>query len=213
MANDEEVYAYYKEVKPLPFLCGVQGEGRRWSTQFSQEALGIFDYLFTDAMTIVDHKGRISRIYRPEEVFLDGTTNDKYMDLIVDQTIKILTNEPADIYANPTFIPQAMNDEYDKLWTDERVDKVLDVLEKYQIALEINPRYKIPSYNIVKKAKARGLKFTFGTNNVDANFGKLEYAIGAIKECGITKDDLWFPTMSIRSTRPVVDYNHFGNKK
>ena len=65
----------------------------------------------------------------------------------------------------------------------------------------------------VKKAKARGLKFTFGTNNVDANFGKLEYAIGAIKECGITKDDLWFPTMSIRSTRPVVDYNHFGNKK
>ena len=213
LANDEEVYAYYKEVKPLPFLCGVQGEGRRWSTQFSQEALGIFDYLFTDAMTIVDHKGRISRIYRPEEVFLDGTTNDKYMDLIVDQTIKILTNEPADIYANPTFIPQAMNDEYDKLWTDERVDKVLDVLEKYQIALEINPRYKIPSYDIVKKAKARGLKFTFGTNNVDANFGKLEYAIGAIKECGITKDDLWFPTMSIRATRPVVDYNHFGNKK
>lgn len=213
LANDEEVYEYYKEVKPLPFLCGVQGEGRRWSTQFSQEALGIFDYLFTDAMTIVDHKGRISRIYRPEEVFLDGTTSDKYMDLIVDQTIKILTNEPADIYANPTFIPQIMNDEYDKLWTDERVDKVLDVLEKYQIALEINPRYKIPSYDIVKKAKARGIKFTFGTNNVDANFGKLEYAIGAIKECGITKDDIWFPSMSVRRTRPVIDYNHFGNKK
>ena len=213
LANDEEVYSYYKEVKPLPFLCGVQGEGRRWTTQFSQEALGIFDYLFTDAMTIVDHKGRISRIYRPEEVFLDGTTKDRYMELIVNQTIKILTYEPADIYANPTFIPQIMNDDYKTLWTDERVDKVLDVLEKYQIALEINPRYKIPSYDIVKKAKARGIKFTFGTNNVDANFGRLEYAIGAIKECGITKDDLWFPSMSIRSTRPVVDYNKFGDAK
>ena len=51
----------------MPFLCGVQGEGRKWTATFSQEALGIFDYLFTDAMTIIDHKGRNSRIYRAEE--------------------------------------------------------------------------------------------------------------------------------------------------
>ena len=105
-----------------------------------------------------------------------------------------------------------MQPDYDKYWTDARVDKVLDVLEKYHIALEINPRYKIPSFDIIKKAKARGLKFTFGTNNVDANFGKLEYAIEAIKACGITPNDLWFPTMSIRRTRQAVDYNHFGKK-
>ena len=58
-------------------------------------------------------------------------------------------------------------------------------------------------------AKERGLKFTFGTNNVDANFGRLEYAVEAIQQCGITVDDLWFPSMSIRRTRPVVIYNHF----
>ena len=68
LADDKEVYEYYEEVKPLPFLCGVQGEGRRWTKTFSQEALGIFDYLFTDAMTIRDHKNRNSRIYRAEEV-------------------------------------------------------------------------------------------------------------------------------------------------
>lgn len=211
LANDEEVYAYHEEVKDYPFLFGVQGEGRRWITQFSPEALGIFDYLFTDAMTIVD-KGRISRIYRPEEVYYDGRSKQQYMDVIVDQTVKILTNEPADIYANPTYIPDDMQPDYDKYWTDARVDKVLDVLEKYHIALEINPRYKIPSFDIIKKAKARGLKFTFGTNNVDANFGKLEYAIEAIKACGITPNDLWFPTMSVRRTRQAVDYNHFGKK-
>ena len=210
LKDDQEALEYYDEVKPMAFLMGAQGEGRRWIVQFSQEVLNKFDYLFTDAMTVVD-KGRICRIYRPEEVHLDGRTKQQYMDMIVDQTVKILTNEPADIYANATYIPDDMNVDYAQYWTDERVDKVLDVLEKYDIALEISPRYKIPSFDVIKKAKARGLKFTFGTNNVDADFGKCEYAIQAIKECGITADDIWFPSMSKRAGRKAVDYNHFAD--
>ena len=209
LADDKEVYEYYEEVKPLPFLCGVQGEGRKWTATFSQEALGIFDYLFTDAMTIMDHKNRNSRIYRAEEVHYDGVSKEQYMEQIVDQTVKILTNEPADIFANPTYIPEDMQADYDKYWTDERINRVLDVMQKHSIALEINPRYKIPSMKIIQMAKDRGLKFTFGTNNVDANFGKLEYCIEAIKQCGITADDIWFPSMSIRKDRPVVIYNKF----
>ena len=210
LADDKEVYEYFEEVKPLPFLCGVQGEGRKWTATFSQEALGIFDYLFTDAMTIMDHKIRNSRIYRAEEVHYDGVTKEQYMEQIVDQTVKILTNEPADIFANPTYIPEDMQADYDKLWTDERINRVLDVMKEHSIALEINPRYKIPSLKIIQMAKDRGLKFTFGTNNVNANFGKLEYCIEAIEQCGITTDDLWFPSMSIRKTRPVIIYNHFN---
>ena len=210
LSNDEEAYAYYNEVKPMAFLMGAQGEGSRWIVQFSEDAINKFDYLFTDAMTVVD-KGRICRIYRPEEVKLDGRSKQQYMDMIVDQTVKILTNEPADIFANATYIPDDMNADYAQYWTDERVDKVLDVLQKYDIALEISPRYKIPSMDVIKKAKARGLKFTFGTNNVDADFGKCEYAIQAIKECGITADDIWFPSMSKRAGRKAVDYNHFGD--
>ena len=209
LANDQEVYEYYEEVKPLPFLCGVQGEGRKWTATFSQEALGTFDYLFTDAMTIMDHKNRNSRIYRSEEVHYDGVTKEEYMEQIVDQTVKILTNEPADIFANPTYIPEDMQADYDQYWTDERINRVLDVMKEHSIALEINPRYMIPSLKIIRMAKERGLKFVFGTNNVDANFGKLEYCIETIKECGITIDDLWFPSMSIRKTRPVVIYNKF----
>lgn len=207
LANDQEVYEYFDEVKDMPFLRGVQGEGRKWTSTFSQEALGVFDYLFTDAMTIVDHKGRLSRIYRPEEVHYDGVTKEQYMDHLVDQTVKILTNEPADIYANPTFLPQELNAEYARYWTDERIDRVLNVLAKNRIALEINARYKIPSFDIIRKAKKRGIKFTFGTNNADPDFGRLEYCMEAVKECGLTADDMWFPSMSVRRSRPVVIYN------
>lgn len=202
LADDAEVYAYHDEICGEPFLFGVQGEGRKWTRTFSKEALGIFEYLFTDAMTIIDHKGRNSRIYRPEEVHFDGIGKEGYMEHLVDQTVRILTDEPADIYANPTFLPDVLQPEYGKLWTPERVDRVLDVLEKYHIALEINPRYLIPSFDVIRRAKERGIKFTFGTNNVDSNFGRLEYALQAIDSCGITADDIWFPSMSIRSERP-----------
>jgi len=121
--------------------------------------------------------------------------------------VLILTNEPADIYANPTFLPDVLQGEYDILWTPERVDRILDVMVKYQIALEINPRYCIPSFDIIRRAKERGIRFTFGTNNVDSRFGRLEYALEAIETCNLQADDLWFPSMSIRSTRPVVIYN------
>ena len=209
LADDAEVYAYYKEISGEPFLFGVQGEGRKWTQTFSAEALGIFEYLFTDAMTIIDHKGRISRIYRPEEAIFDGIDKQRYMDHLVDQTVLILTNEPADIYANPTYLPDEMQGDYDRYWTPERVDRVLDVLVQYKMALEINPRYEIPSFDIIRRAKERGIKFTFGTNNVDADFGRLEYAVEAIDACGLTPDDIWFPSMSIRSSRPTVIYNHF----
>lgn len=207
LADDEEVYEYFEEVRDMPFLRGVQGEGRKWTETFSQEALGVFDYLFTDAMTIVDHKGRLSRIYRPEEVHYDGITREQYMDHLVDQTVKILTNEPADIYANPTYIPEDMQADYDRYWTTERVDRVLEVLRRYNIALEINARYRIPSFDIIRRAKDMGIKFTFGTNNVDADFGRLEYCVEAVRECGLTVEDMWFPSMSVRRSRPVVIYN------
>lgn len=211
LASDEEVYEYFDEVKDLPFLRGVQGEGRKWTADFSPEVLGVFDYLFTDAMTIVDHKGRISRIYRNEEVLPDGLSDQKYMDLIVDQTVKILSNEPADIFANAFFLPDFLNDRFDEMWTPERVAKVLDVMEKNGIALEISARYKIPNEYIIKEAKARGIKFTYGTNNVDADFGRLEYSIDKTRECGLTVDDMWFPAMSTRASRPTVIYNNFGD--
>ena len=209
LANDDEVREYLEEVHPLPFLCGVQGEGRKWTQTFSQEALNEFDYLFTDAMTIIDAQGRNARIYRPEEVHYDEG-REAYMQQIVRQTCAILENEPADIFANATYIPDDMNADYAHYWTDERVDSVLTVLQRWGIALEISARYRIPSMDIIRRAKERGLRFTFGTNNVDADFGRLEYCIECIDSCGLTPEDMWFPSMSRRAEHPVVIYNDFS---
>ena len=208
LRSDAEADAYYAAVKDLPFLRGAQGEGRRWPYEFSRRALDRFDYLFTDAMTIVDG-GEPLRIYRPAEFKLNGRTREQWMDFLVSQIVLILSNEPVDIYANATYLPPPLAPDYDALWTDARINRLLDVLAENRIALEINARYRIPSAKIISRAKARGIKFTFGTNNENADFGRLEYALDMVDACGLTADDLWFPSRSVRARRPFIPYNTF----
>jgi len=209
--SDEDLGEYFESVKNLPFLRGVQGEGRKWSYSFSDSLLSKFDYLYTDAMTIYDHKGRLTRLYHPEEVIMD-VSEEEYMDRIVDQTVKILSEEPADIFANPFYLPDVMAPHYDKLWTDARIFRVLDVMKEKGIAMEINARYKIPSRYILRRAKFKGIKFTFGTNNMGPEIGRLEYCCRMIDECELKPRHMWYPVMSTRSQRVQELINNHNNE-
>ena len=79
-----------------------------------------------------------------------------FMDMLVEKTVGILNNEPIDIYVNPTFLPEAIAEEYDTLWTDARMDRVIEAAVKNGVAIEINARYKLPSEKFLRKAKAAG---------------------------------------------------------
>ena len=204
--TDDEALKYLDEMRGWPFLHGFQGEGRKWTASFTEKSLAACDFLFTDSMTVVDRNRQI-RLYRPDEFTLNGRTAEEWMDFYVSQIELILENEPADIYANPMFLPPELEKDADALWTDARIDRVLDKLSKHRIALEINSRYCLPGLKVLRRAKARGIKFAFGTNNVDANIGRLEWSLDAVRECGIAKDDMWFPPDSIRLSRPAVIYN------
>ena len=170
----------------------MQCEGREWVTLFTPEAVAGFDYIFTDAMTWTDDKGRRMRLWMPDETFVDN--DQQFMDMLVGKIEAIMEAEPVDIYVNPTFLPAQLAPRYDELWTKERMDRVVNVLLRNQVALEINSRYKIPSIAFLKRAKAAGVKFTFGTNNtLSDDLNRLEYSIKAIKEVGLTTNDMFFP--------------------
>lgn len=193
ITNDAQVVEYLNKMKGQPFVQAMQGEGREWPTTFSENVRELFDYVFTDAMTFTDRKGNRTRLWMPDEVFIDD--EQKYMDLIVEKIIMVM-DEPMDVYVNPTFLPETMNDRYDEFWTDERQNKVIEAMVRTNKVLEINHRYKIPNKSFIQKAKAAGLKFTFGTNNTNSDFGKLEYCIQMMKECGITAQDMYKPKMT-----------------
>lgn len=195
ITNDEEIYTYLNTMRSQPFILAMQAEGREWVTTFSQEARDEFDFVFTDAMTFNDHKNRRVHLWINNEVIIDN--KQKYMDLIVERTCAVLQNEPADVYVNPFFLPEAMQDQYDEFWTEERMNKVVGVLAASGKALEINARYKIPNKAVIRKAKEAGVKLTFGTNNVEPQVSMLEYPIQMIKECGLTAKDMYRPKIKL----------------
>jgi len=172
----------------------MQAEGREWVKLFSKDAIKQFDYVFTDSMTIVDDNGKRMRLWIPQEV---GEIKDKeaFMEMLVDRAVKILSTEPIDIYVNPTFLPDQISSEYDKLWTDERMQKVINTAAKNGVAIEINGRLKLPSLKFIQLAKKAGCKFTMGTNNADRNIGDLNYCFQMIKEAGLKWQDFWLPTL------------------
>lgn len=191
ITNDSTLLVNYETYKDYPVLMAMQAEGREWVKMFSKENISTFDYVFTDAMTWTDNKERRMRLWMPDEVFVDD--KDDFMDQLVEQIVGVIENEPIDIYVNSTFLPDLLQPDYDILWTEERMDKVIKAAVENNIAIEINARYKIPSATFIKRAKAEGAKFSMGTNNVDKNLGTLDYAINMIEVCGLEPNDFFRP--------------------
>ena len=71
--------------------------------------------------------------------------------------------------------------------------RVIDAAIENDVAIEINDRYRIPSPTFIKAAKAAGAKFSFGTNNAEAEVGRLEYPIQMVRECGLKSQDIFVP--------------------
>jgi len=190
--NDSQIDSALLTMKDYPqFYKGMQAEGREWVNIFSKESMDKFDYVFTDAMTFTDSKGRRNKIWIKSQTWIDN--EEEFMDYLVSTIVKILSTEPIDIYVNPTFLPEQMSDRYDLFWTTDRMDRVIAAARENNIAIEINNRYRIPSENFINRAKKAGIKFTIGTNNVDRNFSGAEYAIDMIRKCQLSESDFFTP--------------------
>jgi hypothetical protein len=174
-------------------FVGMQAEGREWVKMFSKGAIAKFDYVFTDAMTFTDDKGRRNRIWMPAEI------------------VKIMSTEPINIYVNATYLPAPMAGRYDSFWTGERMDAVIAAAVKNNIAIEINNRYKIPSETFLGRAKKAGVKFTIGTNNTDSNFGRADYAREIIGKFGLIESDFYTPVKKNRTLVTIRNDQFFIN--
>ena len=198
LPNQQALDQFLKtQERPAQAYMAMQAEGREWLNLFSKESIKQFDYVFTDAMTWTNDDGKRMRLWIENETEVGEPQH--FMDMLVDRIEKILNNEPINIYVNPTYIPDQIAARYDELWTPERMDRVIAALVKNRIALEINDRRRIPSPAFIKRAKAAGVKFTFGTNNGGpSDLGHLQYCLDMVKDCGLEPGDMWIPSSGAR---------------
>lgn len=193
VTNDAGLERALAELRTEPrVFVGMQAEGREWVRLFSRKAMAGFDYVFTDAMTFSNREGKRMRLWIPEEVEVGDP--QAFMDLLVERTVGILEGEPIDVWVNPTFLPAVLARDAAALWTPERIGRVIEAAVRHGVAIELNDRFQLPSESFVRKAKAAGAKFTFGTNNGGrSDLGTLSYSVRTATACGLSWQDFWVP--------------------
>jgi histidinol phosphatase-like PHP family hydrolase len=194
LSTDEELSRFIKMLDGKGVYMGVQAEWTDWMSCFSPETLGRLDYVLTDAMTFPGKDGQRVKLWeKSAESAVDMSNHSAFMDRFVDWHLEIMATEPFDILANASWLPDALMPGHDVLWTERRVQKILDAALKYGIAIEISSSYKLPRLAFLKQARAAGLKFSFGSNGRYPNMGKLDYSIAMAQALGLRSTDMFLP--------------------
>jgi histidinol phosphatase-like PHP family hydrolase len=73
------------------------------------------------------------------------------------------------------------------------MSQIISAAKARNIAIEINDMSHTPHKEFILKAKAQGLKFSFGSDSRNYNVGRLAYCKRIAKECGLTAEDFFIP--------------------
>lgn len=190
LGNDEELSRYLAMLEGKPVFRGIQAEWTDWMGCFSREVLAQLDYVLSDVMTWPGKVGKRQKMWEPGFEMGDPRT---FMDRYVDWYVEIMEREPLDILANVSWLPKPFAADYDALWTEKRVGRVVDMAVKHRIAIEISSGFRLPTLAFLKQAKAAGIKFAFGSNGRYPKMGLLDYSLKTARELGLTQRDLFAP--------------------
>lgn len=191
LSNDKELQDWIAKLDGKPVYKGVQAEWIDWMPCFSKDVFAQLDYVLTDSMTVRDANGKrvkaFTRDYDP------GNDAEAFMKMYVDWNVEILEREPLDIFAHPTWVPMKFNRDFDKLWTPERMKKVVDALKRTGTACEIDTNSRLPKLPFLQMAKEEGVKFSIGSSSQGRTVNPLTFAVEMIKTLGLTEKDMFVP--------------------
>jgi histidinol phosphatase-like PHP family hydrolase len=199
LSSDDTLISYIKMLSEFPVYKGIQAEGLDWMRCFSKEAVAKLDYVLSDALTFPDKGGKRIEIWQPGVRFDD---KQDFMDRYVDFNVRVVSEEPIDILANPTFLPESIAGEYDTLWTEKRMTRLIDAAKRHHVAIEINSRYSIPSLAFLRLAKDAGVKFSFGSNFHGEQVGQLDYSVAMARRLELSRREMFMPAASDR--KPIL---------
>jgi len=187
---DADLKHYIDGLRPYPVRIGLQPVYAGWSKDFSKSLLDQLDYVLMDALTLPRPDGGWLAIWQIDTMVDDA---DDFMTRYMQFIEQVLTTEPIDIFAWPTFLPVPIARQYSQLWTRPRVDRIIELARAKKIAIEINELAHVPDENFITQAKQAGLKFTFGTDSRNQNAAHFYYCYQMARKCALTESDMFMP--------------------
>jgi histidinol phosphatase-like PHP family hydrolase len=190
LKDDKDLKNYIDKLRKYPVYIGLQPTYLGWRKNYSEELLAQVDYILMDPQMVPQGNGETWRIWE-FDTYIDDT--EDFMKRYMDYSMEVLTKEPIDIFGWPLFLPVCIAPDYYKLWTEERMSQIISAAKARNIAIEINDMSHTPHKEFILKAKAQGLKFSFGSDSRNYNVGRLAYCKRIAKECGLTAEDFFIP--------------------
>jgi len=189
IVDDKSLCNYVEKIHSFNTFAGLQPILPNWHEMFSSEAISKLDYVTMDALEIPDGKGSREKIWEQRFILYNKAT---FMDRYIDFHMDVMENGKSDILANPTFLPICLAPDYYRLWTDKRMNKIIQCAVKNNVAFEINSIYQYPKKPFINRAKEAGAKFSFGSNGHQLQeVRNYEYCLEMVSECGLVEDDFF----------------------
>lgn len=192
--DDKDLKNYIDTLRKYPVYVGLQPNYLGWNKNYSKELISQVDYILMDPQMVPMGNGNTWRIWQ-FDTYIDDT--EDFMKRYMDYSMEVLTNEPINIFGWPLFLPVCIARDYYDLWTEERMQQIISAAKKRRIAIEINDMAHTPHEDFILKAKAQGLKFTFGSDARNENAGRLTYCKRIAKKCKLDVTDFYVPEQKI----------------
>lgn len=188
--TDADLQKYIDNLRKYPVRVGLQPVYAGWSRAFSKPVLAQLDYVLMDALTLPKPDGGWWAIWQIDTIVDDA---EEFMTRYMQFIEQVMTTEPIDIFAWPTFLPVPIARQYSQLWTPKRVDHIVEMAKAHKLAIEINEVAHVPDETFIAKARKAGLKFTFGTDSRNEHAAHLYYCYQMVQKCGLIERDMFVP--------------------
>ncbi len=188
--DDRTLAAFLQSLAGLPVWRGLQVYGFGWRQCLSPENLDQLDYLAADALVFPYRNGKAIWLWLPGVKF-DNV--EDFMNEYVAFNERVI-GQRIDVWANPTYLPESLQSQYDALWTPARMDRLISAAVRNHVAIEINAHFQIPSRAFIRRAKRAGARFSFGSNRHVQGIGEIDYCLRTARDCGLRASDIWVPS-------------------
>jgi hypothetical protein len=176
--DDAGVQALARRFGNRPLFLGLSAGGPGWDARLTPAALAAVDFVLLDGRTLA---GAVPL----------GSGPQAYADALVAGTVSALGREAVDVYGAPLALPAALAAQRDAIWTDARLQQVIDAAVRAGVALEINGRLQLPGAAFVQKAKAAGARFTLGECAVGTPAG--DWCFALVEQAGLDWRHMYVP--------------------
>ena len=190
---DEFITGVEKVNQTLPknkkLRIGIQVNDRDWYKKIDPKIYRRLDYVLADTMIMGKRPdGSDERLWQlPKDYDVD---QDEWFERYYKHCMTVV-NEPIDILANVTYLPDFIADRYDELWTEERMTALIQAAIDNNVALEIQVESAFPKPKFVELALKMGAKLEFGSNNFDAAMKDTAAWKNVIERFNIKPENLW----------------------